>query len=88
MPLQQDGGDGDDPAAQFEAYCQAVESTAAWGGHVELRALSTALQRRLVVLSVGMPEVVLGDTYDGANKGVLAQINSSSSTAFVCMENV
>lgn len=65
MSCTQDALDGD-AAEQFNAYCEAVQNTAAWGGHVELRALSTALQRRLVVHSVGMPEVVLGEAYDGA----------------------
>lgn len=62
----QDAPDGQDAADHFDAYCEAVASTAAWGGHVELRALSTALQRRLIVHSVGMPEVVLGEAYEGA----------------------
>jgi OTU domain-containing protein 6 len=60
------GGGDDDP---FEAYVRAVEGTAAWGGHVELTALSAALRRRVRVVAAGMPEVVAGEEFgeeDGA----------------------
>lgn len=38
----------------YESYCKTVErvDTAVWGGHVELQALSNALQWPLVVYSV------------------------------------
>lgn len=35
--------------AHFEQYCSTIESTAAWGGHVELQALSHALKRQIKV---------------------------------------
>ena len=34
----------DDAAGGLEAYCQKVEGSAMWGGHLELMALSGALQ--------------------------------------------
>ncbi|KFM27686.1 OTU domain-containing protein 6B [Auxenochlorella protothecoides] len=33
----------------FEAYCKEVESTAAWGGHLELQALSQALGKPIKI---------------------------------------
>ena len=47
----------------FEAYCTEVENTAAWGGHVEIQALSRALQVHIRVFSVGMPVLDIGEEY-------------------------
>ena len=44
-------------AVDFEEYCHEVESTAAWGGQLELGALATALQKHIKVYAVGMPVV-------------------------------
>lgn len=38
-------------APTFDAYVERVRSSADWGGHVELRALSLALERPIVVYS-------------------------------------
>jgi hypothetical protein len=53
--------EGADPEAHFEEYCVTIEETAAWGGHLELQALASALKRRITVYGVGMaPQVGLG----------------------------
>ncbi len=52
--------------AAFEAYCVAVENSAAWGGQLELGALAQALQRHIAVYSVGMPRVDMGAEFKGA----------------------
>ena len=54
--------DGDDA---FEAYCTEVESTAAWGGQVEIQALAQALKAHVRVYSVGMPVLDAGDEFKG-----------------------
>ena len=46
--------------ARFEEYCDRVESSADWGGQLELRALAQALERSITVYSVGMPPVIMG----------------------------
>ncbi|CAL8469587.1 g9128 [Coccomyxa elongata] len=68
MPFisQEDGEEG--PEAAFEAYCCAVESSAAWGGQLELRALAQALRRHIAVYSVGMPRVDMGPEFQGEDE--------------------
>lgn len=51
--------------SRFKAYCKKVESTAAWGGHLELQALSAGLKRKLVVYAVGAPPLELGEEFAG-----------------------
>ncbi|EIE21449.1 cysteine proteinase [Coccomyxa subellipsoidea C-169] len=58
--------DGEDVGAAFEAYCVAVENSAAWGGQLELGALAQALQRHIAVYSVGMPRVDMGAEFKAA----------------------
>lgn len=57
--------DAEDAAAYFERYCDDVEATATWGGHVELQALASALKRRIVVYGVGMQPQTLGEGFEG-----------------------
>lgn len=58
-------GDGDDA---FDAYCREVETTAAWGGQVELQALAQALQSHILVYSAGLPVVELGEEFKGTGR--------------------
>lgn len=58
-------GSGDDA---FEAYCTEIETTAAWGGQVELQALAHCLKSHLVVYSVGMPAVEMGEEYKASGR--------------------
>ncbi len=65
---QEDGEEGEGgPEAAFEAYCCAVENSAAWGGQLELRALAQALRRHIAVYSVGMPRVDMGPEFQGGS---------------------
>ena len=54
-----------DPQARFEEYCSEVEKSSAWGGQLELEALSRAYQRHITVYSVGMPPVEMGPEFKG-----------------------
>lgn len=60
--------DSEDPEQHFEKYCFTLETTAAWGGHLELTALAAALQRQIKVHAVGMPTVTIGDEFAGEGK--------------------
>lgn len=52
-------GDGT-PEGAFEAYCMEIETTASWGGQLELQALSRALKVPIEVYSATLPLVELG----------------------------
>lgn len=54
-----------DPDEYFDKYCDNIEMTATWGGHVELQALAGALKRRIAVYGVGMQPQVLGEGFQG-----------------------
>ena len=49
--------------AGYKAYCDEVERTAAWGGHVELQALSQALGLHVRVHSADGPCVDVGEAH-------------------------
>lgn len=51
------------PAEIFEGYCREVESTAAWGGQLELGALTHCLRKHIIVLSGSFPDVEMGKEY-------------------------
>ena len=53
--------DGTTLEERFAKYCHAVEHTAAWGGQLELQALSKALGVRIHVVSADMPIVRMGE---------------------------
>jgi OTU domain-containing protein 6 len=53
-------GDAD---TAFDMYCSEIENTAAWGGHVEIEALSRALKSHIQVFSAGMPAVEVGQEF-------------------------
>ena len=46
---------------EFEEYCSNMANTNAWGGQIELRAISEILDRRIEVLQAEGPPVVIGD---------------------------
>ncbi|KAL6009223.1 OVARIAN TUMOR DOMAIN-containing deubiquitinating enzyme 5 [Asimina triloba] len=48
---------------RFEKYCNEVESTAAWGGQLELGALTHCLKKHIVVFSGSFPDVEMGKEY-------------------------
>lgn len=50
-------------AERFERYCQEVESTAAWGGQLELGALTHCLGKHIMIYSGSFPDVEMGKEY-------------------------
>ncbi|KAK8809235.1 hypothetical protein WA171_000819 [Blastocystis sp. BT1] len=50
-----------DDSTDFEDYCNKVENSNEWGGQLELRALSIALQRPIHVYSADSPVVIMGE---------------------------
>ncbi|KAI3962322.1 hypothetical protein MKX01_005324 [Papaver californicum] len=51
------------PSEVFENYCKEVESTAAWGGQLELGALTHCLRKHIVIYSGSFPDVEMGKEY-------------------------
>lgn len=52
---------------QFEAYCQDIAKTHAWGGHIELKALSSLLRVPIEVIQAEGASTLLGqDEFGGA----------------------
>lgn len=64
-------GDSDDLLAErFENYCKEVESTAVWGGQLELGALTQCLKKPIMVYSGSFPDVEMGKEYkSGSGNG-------------------
>jgi OTU domain-containing protein 6 len=58
----------EDPGEHFEKYCFALETTAVWGGHLEITALADVLQRQINVYAVGMTPIKVGEQYSGEGK--------------------
>ncbi|CAG7866273.1 unnamed protein product [Brassica rapa] len=52
---------------RFEKYCREVESTAAWGGQLELGALTHCLRKHIMVFSGSFPDVEMGKEYKSGN---------------------
>ncbi|GMN38103.1 hypothetical protein TIFTF001_007358 [Ficus carica] len=63
-------GSDDSLAERFESYCKEVESTAAWGGHLELEALTHCLRKHVLVFSGSFPDVEMGKEYKSNGEGV------------------
>ncbi|XP_060760036.1 deubiquitinase OTUD6B [Neoarius graeffei] len=51
-------------ADEFEKYCSDVAETAAWGGQLELRALTHVLQLPIEIIQADSPAVIIGEEYD------------------------
>lgn len=62
--------------SQFDDYVDRVRNSADWGGHLELRALSLALQRPIVVYSTG-PPLTIGEPDGEGDEDVGAPIRLS-----------
>lgn len=48
---------------RFQKYCEEVESTAAWGGQLELGALTHCLKKPMMIFSGSFPDVEMGKEY-------------------------
>jgi OTU domain-containing protein 6 len=53
-----------DTITSFGQYVDRVRSSSDWGGHLELRAISEALKRSIVVYSASQPKLILGEEID------------------------
>uniref|UniRef100_A0A0A8Y5J2 OTU domain-containing protein n=1 Tax=Arundo donax TaxID=35708 RepID=A0A0A8Y5J2_ARUDO len=60
---------GPDPSESFERYCQEIESTAAWGGQLELGALTHCLKKHIMIYSGSFPDVEMGKEYKSGSGG-------------------
>ncbi|KAL3043875.1 hypothetical protein OYC64_003683 [Pagothenia borchgrevinki] len=49
---------------EFEKYCSDVEHTAAWGGQLELRALTQVLLLPMEVIQADSPPIKIGEEFD------------------------
>ncbi|KAG7501090.1 hypothetical protein JOB18_039541 [Solea senegalensis] len=49
---------------EFEKYCCDVEHTAAWGGQLELRALTQVLHLPIEVIQADSPAIKIGEEFD------------------------
>lgn len=65
----------DSLAERFESYCKEVESTAAWGGQLELQALTHCLRKHIMIFSGSFPDVEMGKEYK--SNGETGSSNSS-----------
>jgi len=56
---------------QYEDYCNEVVNTSAWGGEVELRALSHVLKYCIEVIQATGPSVLVGEEYQDKKQAIL-----------------
>lgn len=56
---------------EFESYCICVEKTKAWGGQIELRALSQLLRQAIEVVQADGPPMIIGDSSNGKKSKLL-----------------
>lgn len=61
VPGESGSGSAADPRSKYLAYCDAMETTAAWGGQPEILALSKVLYTPIHIVQAGMPVVKIGD---------------------------
>lgn len=66
--LSESTGDGESETERFEKYCKEVESTAAWGGQLELGALTHCLKKHIMIFSGSFPDVEMGKEYKSGNE--------------------
>lgn len=50
---------------EFKQYCKDVAETTAWGGHLELQALSKVLETSIHIIQADMPTIKIGEEYAG-----------------------
>ncbi|KAG6593166.1 OVARIAN TUMOR DOMAIN-containing deubiquitinating enzyme 5, partial [Cucurbita argyrosperma subsp. sororia] len=58
-----EGNSNESLSERFENYCKEVESTAAWGGQLELGALTHCLKKHIMIFSGSFPDVEMGKEY-------------------------
>lgn len=66
MPFLTDPNTGDCfDKEQYVKYCDDIANTAAWGGQLELRAMSHIVQTPIHVVQADVPRIVVGEEYHG-----------------------
>eukprot|EP00246_Nothoceros_aenigmaticus_P013224 TRINITY_DN4469_c0_g1_i1.p1 TRINITY_DN4469_c0_g1~~TRINITY_DN4469_c0_g1_i1.p1 ORF type:complete len:318 (-),score=74.52 TRINITY_DN4469_c0_g1_i1:263-1216(-) len=66
---------GESVEERLERYCVDVESTASWGGQLELGALSHSLRKHIVVYSTNLPDVVMGKEYGEGLESIIIRVS-------------
>ncbi|XP_020690672.1 deubiquitinase OTUD6B [Dendrobium catenatum] len=56
----------------FHKYCEEVESTAAWGGQLELGALTHCLKKHIIIFSGSFPDVEMGKEYKTEGESIVS----------------
>lgn len=56
---------------QFAQYCDSIETTATWGGQLEINALSSYLQRTITVFQANGPPIRTGTEYEHLGPPIL-----------------
>jgi len=59
---------------EFNKYCDDMENTSAWGGQVELRALSQALKVAIEVVQADGPSIIVGQEFAKHDEGREGQL--------------
>ena len=72
--LEIDSSHEDQIDSVWSTYLSDVESTAAWGGQLELQALATGLRVPIEVFTANAPSVTMGESYFGENGGVKLRV--------------
>ena len=72
--LEIDSSHEDQIDSVWSTYLSDVESTAAWGGQLELQALATGLRVPIEVFTANAPSVTMGESYFGENDGVKLRV--------------
>ena len=57
--------------AQFKTYCSDMETTSAWGGQVEIRALANVLKSPVEVIQAEGPAIVVGEEFKDVSEGLV-----------------
>lgn len=63
-----DGESEESLTKRFDNYCNEIESTAAWGGQLELGALTHCLKKHIMIFSGSFPDVEMGKEYKSGNE--------------------
>ncbi|KAH7661118.1 Ubiquitinyl hydrolase 1 protein [Dioscorea alata] len=59
------------PPERYKKYCNEVENTAAWGGQLELGALTHCLKKHIVIYSGSFPDVEMGKEYKDNSRSIM-----------------
>lgn len=50
-------------SSDFLDYCSKIESSAEWGGQIELQAISKSLKRAIHVVQMGSKVIIIGEEF-------------------------